>query len=86
MATAPVGALPFIGEPPEEPLTLAQAQGRVATAASRRCRSSPPQGKQSGFAALPQSRRREPHRKRTTLARFKQDSGELDRASHGLPL
>jgi hypothetical protein len=84
--TAPIGALPFVGEPPEEPLTLTQAQGRVVAAASRDHRSSPPRCNQSRFAALPWSRRREHRRKRTTLARFKQDSGELDRASHGLPL
>jgi hypothetical protein len=31
--TAPVGSHPFIGEPLEQSLTLAQAQGRVATTA-----------------------------------------------------
>jgi hypothetical protein len=86
MAHRPRRCPPLHRRTTEEPLTLAQAQGRVVVAASRRCRSSPPQGKQSGFVALSQSRRREPHRKRTTLAWFKQDSGELDRAGHGLPL
>jgi hypothetical protein len=84
--TAPVGSHPFIGEPPEEPLTLAQAQGRVATIASHRYHSSPPRGEQSGFTALPRSRRRELHQKRTTLALFKRDFDELGHAGHGLPL
>jgi hypothetical protein len=63
MAHRLVGALPFVGEPPEEMLTLAQAQGRVVSTANRRRRSSPPRGKQSGFATLPWSHRREPHQK-----------------------